>query len=280
MTDSSGTSGAAEPVETGAAQLIGLDVGTSSCKGGLFDARGRLLALASAPYPVERPQPGHVEQDAEAYWSGAVRCIRQLLAAPQARPARLAALSSCGQAPTMVLLDGAGSPLRPAILWQDTRAAAEAEQLAREPGTDTLAQWIGVRWPPDASLPLARLLWLRHHEPQVVARLRTVLLPKDFVHFRLTGRVASDAWSAKGLVHQATRRPVAALRDLAGIDLAAIPPASDAHEVIGHVSPAGAAATGLPAGLPVAAGWTDAMAAMLGTGALDRAGLEIGRAHV
>ncbi len=254
-------------------QLIGLDVGTSSCKGGLFDGHGRLLALAMAPYPVQRPRPGFVEQDAEWYWDGARRCIRELLASPAAEPRLLAGLSACGQAPTLILLDADLRPIRPAILWQDTRAVAEAEALAHDPGTDTLAAWLGLRWPVDASLPLARFLWLRHHEPEQLARTRTVLLPKDLVHLRLTGRRATDSWSAKGLVHQETRAPLSALRDLCGIDPAAVPPVARSDEVIGRVSAAGAGATGLPEGLPVAAGWTDAMAAMLGCGALGRPGL-------
>jgi xylulokinase len=254
-------------------QLIGLDVGTTSCKAGLFDARGNLVALATAPYPVLRPRPGHVEQDAEWYWEGAVRCLRELLGAPGADPASLAGLSACGQAPTLILLDGEGRPVGPAILWQDTRAVGEAEALARDPGGDTLAGWLGVRWPVDASLPLARLLWLRRHEPDRLARTRTVLLPKDLVHLRLTGSLATDAWSGKGLVHQGTREPIPALRDHCGLDLEAIPPALASDAVMGRVTPAAAATTGLPAGLPVAAGWTDAMAAMLGCGGLDRPGL-------
>ncbi|MGH2351149.1 MAG: xylulokinase, partial [Chloroflexota bacterium] len=254
-------------------QLIGLDVGTSSCKGGLFDARGRLLALATAPYAVERPQPGFVEQDAEWYWAGAVQCLRDLLASPAADTRRLVGLSACGQAPTLVLLDAGGQPVRRAILWQDTRAAAEAERLARDPGPETLAHWLGLRWPVDASLPLARLLWLRQHEPESLARATSLLLPKDLVHLRLTGQATTDTWSAKGLVHQETHRTIEALREVAGIDTALVPPARTAHQVIGGVTAAGASATGLPEGLPVSAGWTDAMAAVLGTGALDRPGL-------
>jgi xylulokinase len=254
-------------------QLIGLDVGTTSCKAGLFDARGNLIALASAPHGVRRWGDGRVEQDAEWYWDGAVRCLRELLAAPGADRRHLVGMSACGQAPTMILLDGAGAPVRPAILWQDTRAAAEAAALAEDPGRDVLAAWLGVPWPVDASLPLARLLWLRRHEPESVAQARLVLLPKDFVQLRLTGAVATDTWSGKGLVHQGTRQPIGALRALTGLDLGAVPPALASDEVMGRVSAAGAAATGLPEGLPVAAGWTDAMAAMLGSGGLDRAGL-------
>jgi xylulokinase len=232
-----------------------------------------LLALAAAPYGLERPKPGHVEQDPEQYWTAAVRCLRDLLASPAADTRRLAALSACGQAPTLVLLDGEQRPVRRAILWQDTRAAAEAVRLARDPGTDVLAEWLGVRWPVDASLPLARFLWLREHEPETLGRVAAILQPKDFVHLRLTGQVASDQWSAKGLAHVTTRAPIAALRNLCDVDLTAVPAALISHQVMGRVSAAGSAATALPEGLPVAAGWTDALSAMLGTGALGTPGL-------
>jgi xylulokinase len=255
------------------AQLIGLDVGTTSCKAGLFDARGTLLALATAPYAVQRPAPGYVEQDVEWYWQATCKCLKELLANPAADVDRLVGLGACGQAPTLVLLDGAGRARRPAILWQDTRAVAEAEALAEDPGTDTLADWLGLRWPIDASLPLARLMWLRRHEPEVLAGTRVVLLPKDLVNFRLTGRLALDPWSGRGLVRQGTLAPIPALRTIGGLDLDAVPPALPSGAAMGTVSAAGAAATGLPAGLVVAAGWSDAMAAMLGSGALDRAGL-------
>ncbi|MBI3972044.1 MAG: hypothetical protein HY332_12205 [Chloroflexi bacterium] len=254
-------------------QLIGLDVGTTSCKAGLFDARGRLLAQSSAPYPLARPRPGHVEQDPERYWTAAAECLRTLLASPAADIRRLAALSACGQAPTLVLLDRDGRPVRPAILWQDTRASAEAAALARDPGIDVLARLLDVRWPVDASLPLARFRWLRRHEPETLARATMTMLPKDLVHARLTGTFATDPWSAKGLVHQGTRRPVAGLESLCGVSAGIVPPAAVPRDIIGRVTPEGAAATGLPVGLPVAAGWTDAMAAMLGTGAFGTSGI-------
>jgi xylulokinase len=261
------------------AQLIGLDVGTTSCKGAVFGAQGELLALVTVPYDVSRPAPGWVEQPVEGYWNAAVRCLRELLAAPGVEPGQLAGLSSCGQAPTMVLLDAEGVPVRPAILWQDTRAAGEAEQLARDPGADVLAQWLGLRWPVDASLPLARLRWLQRHEPETLTRAAVTLQPKDFVHLRLTGQASTDTWSGKGLVHQVSRRPIPAVLNAAHGGSAGagsadfVPPAHLAHEIVGRVTAEGAAVTGVPEGLPVIAGWTDAMAAMLGAGTFGRLGL-------
>lgn len=254
-------------------QFVGIDIGTTSVKAGVVSARGEILSLATVPCTVERPRPGFVEQDPEEYWRAAVRCVREALAAPGVDRRAMAALSSCGHAPTLVLLDERRRPVRPAIVWQDTRARAEAEQLARDLGPERLTELLGVRWPVDASLPAARFLWLRAHEPETLLRVRTALLPKDYVHLRLTGEVATDAWSGKGLVHQQTRRPVAALLELAGLAASVAPRALTADGVIGRIGEAGAAESGLPEGIPVVAGWTDAMAAMLGTGALGHPGL-------
>ncbi|NDF96307.1 MAG: xylulokinase, partial [Proteobacteria bacterium] len=119
-------------------QYIGLDVGTTSLKGALIDASGTFLAIASVSYGVSRPRPGWSEQDPADYASAAIQCIRQLIASPHADPSRISALCSSGQAPTLVLLDRDRKPIRPAILWQDTRAAAEAAELSNASGSATL----------------------------------------------------------------------------------------------------------------------------------------------
>ena len=253
--------------------FVGVDIGTSGVKAMVVDTVGNVLALTARACEVQRPRPGLVEQDPEDYWSAATGCIGEALGAPGVDARRVAAVASCGHAPTLVLLDEQGEPIRPAMVWQDTRAVAEAEAMALDPGQDRLTEWLGVRWPVDASMPAARFLWLRRHEPETLARLATALLPKDYVHLRLTGERATDAWSAKGLVHQGTLAPIEPLLALAGVAGSVVPRTLQADGVVGRVTETGASATGLPRGIPVVAGWTDAMAAMLGTGALGAAGL-------
>lgn len=252
---------------------IGIDVGTTSTKGAIVDASGRLLSVASVPYTVSRPHPGWAEQDPREYVDASIRVIRELLGAPGIDRARVAALCSSGQAPTHLLLDAHGDPVRPAILWQDTRAASEASTLAQEVPADTMATIIGMHWPADASNPLARGRWLAAHEPEALARTAHLLIPKDYVHFALTGVMRTDAWSAKGLVHQGTHRIIETIEELGRLPARIIPPAGTPRDVVGHVTPEASRTTGLPVGIPVTCGWTDGMVAMLGTGSLGHAGL-------
>jgi xylulokinase len=253
--------------------FIGLDVGTTSTKGAVVDATGRLLAVASVPYAVSRPRPGWAEQDPRDYVDASFRVIRELLATPGIDPSRIAALCGSGQAPTHVLLDAHGNPVRPAILWQDTRAAAEADALAREVPAETMATILGMSWPVDASNPLARGRWLAVHEPASLERTAHLLIPKDYVHFALTDAMRTDAWSAKGLVHQGTHRTVDGIEALGGLPARIIPPAGTPRDVVGHVTVEASRKTGLPVGIPVTCGWTDGMVAMLGTGSLAHPGL-------
>ena len=232
-------------------QYIGLDVGTTSLKGALIDASGTFLAIASVSYGVSRPRPGWSEQDPADYESAAIQCIRQLIASPHADPSRIAALCSSGQAPTLVLLDRDRKPIRPAILWQDTRAAAEAAELSNASGSATLHDLLGMRWPVDASWPLARGRWLARHEPGTIARLAHILLPKDYVHFILTGSMRTDAWSAKGLVHQGTMLPISGMRDLGDLPPEAVPDAGTPRDVVGTITAEIARATGLPPGVSI-----------------------------
>lgn len=252
---------------------VGIDVGTTSVKGAVVSIDGRLIAVASVPCAVSRPRPGWVEQDPRDYATAATACLRTLLADPGVDPRRVAGVCSSGHAPTHVLLDARGDPVRPAILWQDTRAADDAAALAREVPANAMADLIGMNWPPDASNPLARGRWLARHEPEALARAAHLILPKDCVHYFLTGAIRTDAWSAKGLVHQRTHGTVDGIEEVGALPARLVPPAGTPRDVVGHVTPDAARATGLPAGIPVTCGWTDAMAAMLGSGSLARPGL-------
>jgi len=251
--------------------LLTLDLGTSSCKGAVYDVTGALLAEASQGYPVQRPAPLWVEQDPQDWWDAAIAVCRRLL---QDVPAgAIAGVGLSGQVPTMVLVDAAGQALAPAITWQDRRAEREAAWLRDEVGTEQLATWLGLDLPIDAGWPPARLLWWRRHQPAVLAAARHVLMTKDYLLARLTGAFCSDAWSAKGLAHLSTGAAPDAYYAALDVPAVIVPRILPPHAVAGTVQSAAAAATGLRPGTPVVTSSSDAICGMVGTGALRESGI-------
>jgi xylulokinase len=169
--------------------LVGLDVGTSGVKGVAIDADGRVLATATADYPLSRPHPGWSEQDPEDWWRAAEDCLARLPDGP---------VGFSGQMHGLVVLGADGNVLRPAILWNDQRTAVEAAEIEERVGLARLIELTGNRALTGFTAP--KLLWLRRHEPEVYARIRHILLPKDYVRYRLTGELAIDAADASGTV--------------------------------------------------------------------------------
>jgi xylulokinase len=176
-----------------ASHWLGLDLGTSSVKALLVSDTGVVAGRAHVRYPSAYGPRGEAEQDPQDYLEAARRAIWECGAADTA----VAGVGLAGQTPTLVLVDGAGVALRPALTWQDHRAETEARLLADELGpAETL---VGTSLPWTAAYAPAKLLWLARNEPATVARARWVLQPKDFLGLRLTGSALSDPWSSKGL---------------------------------------------------------------------------------
>jgi xylulokinase len=175
--------------------LVGIDVGTTGVKGVAIDADGRVLATTTADYPLSRPQPGWSEQEPEDWWRAAQECLARLPQGP---------VGFSGQMHGLVVLDGDGNVLRPAILWNDQRTAVEAAEIEERIGFARLVELTGNRALTGFTAP--KILWLRRHEPDVYARIRHVLLPKDYVRYRLTGELAIDAADASGTLLFDVRR--------------------------------------------------------------------------
>jgi xylulokinase len=167
--------------------LIGLDVGTSGAKAVAISPDGEVLATAEEQYPLSTPRPGWAEQDPSDWHRAAEACLSRLPAGP---------LGLSGQMHGLVVLGADGSVLRPAILWNDQRTGAECAEIERRIGFERLIELTGNRALPGFTAP--KLLWLRTHEPDVYARIRQVLLPKDYVRFALEGDRAIDAADASG----------------------------------------------------------------------------------
>ena len=172
---------------------IGLDVGTSGVKAILVAADGTVVATAGADYPLLTPRPGWTEQEPEDWWRASCAVLRRLRAAA---PGPVEAIGLTGQMHGAVFLAADGAVIRPAILWNDQRTAAECAEIERQVGAERLRRIAGN--PALTGFQAPKVLWLRRHEPGAYARIRHVLLPKDFIRFRLTGGLASDASDAAG----------------------------------------------------------------------------------
>jgi xylulokinase len=212
---------------------IGLDVGTTAVKALAVDDDGMILARAEESYPLSMPRPGWSEQDPDVWVRAAGRALAELGDAD--------AVGFSGQMHGLVALDENDTPLRPAILWNDQRTAAECAEIERRVGLDRLIALTGNRALTGFTAP--KLLWLRNHEPDVYARIRSILLPKDYVRLKLFGDRAIDAAEASGtlLFDVANRRwsdDVLAALELPGEWL---PPAYECTEIRGAGDQAAAA---------------------------------------
>ncbi|MEA4909700.1 MAG: FGGY family carbohydrate kinase [Anaerolineaceae bacterium] len=236
--------------------LVGLDVGTSCVKAGLFDAGGHRLSSASAAVDLYIPRPGWAEQDPGAWWQAACQVLREVTVA--AGGAQVAALGLAGQCPGHVLVDGQGQALGRAIIWRDQRAQAEAQWLKEHVSPERARQCLAGDTVGEATAPLARLVWLKKHRPGDWEAAASVLQPKDYVAFLLTGRAATDRLSAYGLAGpQGEDYPTQFFEEL-GLDPGKLPGMLLPSQVLGTVTPQAGLETGLAAGTPVVTGTIDA----------------------
>jgi xylulokinase len=237
--------------------LIGIDVGTTATKAVLLDEEGTRLAQFAEAYPMARPQPGHAEQSPD-HWLHAVFSALQTFARDHDLTG-LRGIGICSQVNTHVFIGDDGVPLLPAITWQDTRSAPDAAALEALTSAEEKTRWFGGPVPIDASHALARMAHIRRVHPDLWARTRHVLLPKDFVAMRLTGAIGSDPVSAVGLTNAAGY--VAPLLDLVPGAAERLPPLHGFTHVTGRVGAL------LPCeGTPVVVGAMDAWGGMFGTG--------------
>lgn len=245
--------------------VIGLDIGSSAAKAGLFSLAGQAVAVAGRGYPTDEPKPGYREQDPEQWWSACVAAIREV--ACVAPGDEIVALGATGHISSFTFVDAAGTPLRPSIGFQDRRALAEVDELYRIFTRKELANLLGIDLPPGATWPLPKLIWLRKNEPETLEKSRWLLQAKDFINLRLTGNCSGDASSNRGMVDLRTSEPAKAVFEKLHLpDL--LPSILPPHAVMGHVTARASADTGLPVGLPVVAGWNDLNAGALGSGAV------------
>lgn len=246
--------------------LVGIDLGTSSVKVVATDPPGRPVARAARPYPVRAPAPGFAEQDPDAWWQATRMALAEVLDTRPVRDGTVRAVGLSGQMHGLVAVDGAGEPVRPAIIWPDTRSREACAAIARRAGAERVRQLTGA--PVSTGFLAPSLLWLREREPAAFDRVRSVLLPKDYLRLRLTGDRATDPSDASGTLLYDLRTGEWSGEILAalGLDPAVLPPVRASAAVAGAVSPAAAKLTGLPPGVPVVTGAGDQMAGALTLG--------------
>lgn len=246
--------------------VLGLDVSTTAAKAVVLDRAGRTAAAGRAEYSYQTPRPLWAEADPRQWWEGAAAAIREALAQVSSR--EVEAVGLAGQMHGCVLLDSAGEVVRPAILWNDQRTAAQCDEIRRRLG-DRLLSITGNDALTGFTAP--KLLWVREEEPESWARTAHLLLPKDYVRFRLTGESATDKADGAGTLLMDTAARSWSEEMLAALEINPdwLPTAFEGPEITGTVHEEAARATGLTAGTPVVAGGGDQAANAVGCGAVD-----------
>ena len=174
--------------------LLGIDIGTSSAKICVFSGTGELFAVGKSEYPLNIFDGKCYEQNAEDYWQGTLKALREIEENNPGILSRVKAVGVIGQTSTEIFVDKSGAPIRPAIIWKDTRATEEAEMIKRDFGEEKLYRLLGVKVPISANWAASRLLWISRNEPETVKKTYKILQPKDFINYKLTGEYFSDKW--------------------------------------------------------------------------------------
>jgi xylulokinase len=247
--------------------LLGIDVSTTGAKALLVSERGDVLASATEEYPLHTPYPLWSEQNPEDWWEGTQKAVRRVLATAGVSAQDVAGVGLTGQMHGLVLLDRRDRVLRPAILWNDQRTGAQCAQITQwAGGIENLLALTANPVLPGFTAP--KIVWVRENEPSVYEHVAHILLPKDYIRFRLTGEFATEVSDASGtsLFDVANRRWSTAMTELLQVPTEWLPRCTESPDVSGRISPMAAQATGLYEGTPVVGGGGDQAAQAVGSG--------------
>ncbi|MHC4768943.1 MAG: xylulokinase [Planctomycetota bacterium] len=255
--------------------LLGIDIGTGGCKALLIDEAGNVIATATTDYALATPKPLWSEQDPRDWWKATAASIRAVRAEAGIGAGQVGGVGLTGQMHGLVALDAAGDVLRPAILWNDQRCAAQCETIHERLGAETVLARAGK--PALASFTAPKILWVREHEPDVFSAIAQVLLPKDYIRWRLTGKFFSDVADASGtLLFDVGRRQWShEMTDALDIPRAWLPEVTESAAASATVSAEGARHTGLVEGTPVIAGAGDQAAEAVGCGITEHGSVSV-----
>ena len=245
---------------------IGIDLGSSRVKLLALDETGEFLGVTLASYPTESRQPGYAEQNPDRWWDALRLAMSEMLARPALRGASVEALGLTGQMHSAVFLDAAGAAVRPALMWSDGRSEAETAEIEQRIPRAELVALTGNR--SNVSYTAPKIMWVARHEPEVMARTRWIVQPKDALRARLTGEIAGDVSDASAtlLFDLRARTWSDEICRRLGIDRERLAPLTESEASAGGLREDAARALGLPVGISVAVGGADAPAAALGLG--------------
>lgn len=247
--------------------IIGIDIGTSATKTAVYDTDGTLVAESSRAHPLHQPHNGWAEQDPADWWEAVCATLRDVTAVID--PSRVAGVGFSGQMHGLVMLDEQNEVIRPAILWCDSRTGEECAEINSRIGLDTLMEVTAS--PALTGFTASKLRWVQKHEPELYARCRHILLPKDYIRFMLSGAYHTDASDASGmqLLDIRTRDWSPLMCRELGVDMNLLAEVRESPEAVSRVSARAAALTGLREGTVLAAGAGDNAAAAVGTGVVS-----------
>ena len=245
---------------------IGIDIGTSGVKALLINEQGNIQAISMVEYPIYTPFPLWSEQEPEEWWKATIDVLRHLVQEAGNVAKQVCAIGLTGQMHGSVFLDKQNQVIRRALLWNDQRTAKECDQITEAIGRENLISIAGN--PALTGFQAPKILWLRSNEPKAYAKLEKVLLPKDFIRFKLTGDFATDCSDASGtlLLDLKKRDWSYEILEHLEIPVSWLPKVYEGSQITGILLPAIAELIGIPAGIPVIAGGGDNAAAAIGTG--------------
>jgi xylulokinase len=246
--------------------LLGIDVSTTATKALIIDQAGQVVSSAVSPQNLSTPRPLWSEQDPHEWWTGVQNSIHQALAKAGVSGAEIAAVGLTGQMHGLVLLDGHGNVLRPAILWNDQRTGAQCDQIRQRIGKSRLIQITGNDALTGFTAP--KILWVQQNEPEIYAKARHIVLPKDYIRYKLTGAFGIDVADGAGTILFDLKNRTWSPEVLAALDIPTdwLPATFEGPQVTGLVSENAAALTSLRAGTPVVGGGGDQAAQAVGVG--------------
>jgi xylulokinase len=250
-----------------ARKLLGIDIGTGGTRAVLIDESGRVLGSATIEHkPISSPHRGWAEQDPDDWWGAACKAVPQCLTNAKATADEVESVGLTGQMHGLVMLDAEGKVLRPSLIWCDQRTEDECREITEKVGAKRLIELTAN--PALTGFTLPKIWWVQKHEPEIWMRVKKIMLPKDYIRYRLTGAHAIDVADASGtlILDVVNRRWSKEMIAISNLPEEMLPKVLESQEVSGKISDAGAKASGLKPGIPVVAGAGDQAAGAVGMG--------------